>query len=81
MLEKKINPKTIFVIEASSYQIDYSQYFKTDYAFILNIRPDHLERHGNINNYAKAKFKLLKNQKKNGYAFINKKNKNTSNYY
>ena len=30
LLEKKINPKTIFVIEASSYQIEYSKYFKTD---------------------------------------------------
>ena len=56
--------KTIFVIEASSYQIEYSKYYKTDISVILNISPDHLERHGNINNYAKAKFKLLKNQKK-----------------
>ena len=56
--KNKIKPSTIFVIEASSYQIDYSQYFKTDYAFILNIRPDHLERHKSIQNYASAKFKL-----------------------
>ena len=69
------NSKTIFVVEASSYQIEYSKYYKTDISAILNISPDHLERHGNINNYVKAKFKLLKNQKKNGYAFINRKNK------
>ena len=66
----KINPSTIFVIEASSYQIDYSQYFNTDYAFILNIRPDHLERHKSIQNYASAKFKLILNQNKNFYAFV-----------
>jgi len=66
----KINHSTIFVIEASSYQIDYSQYFKTDYAFILNIRPDHLERHKSIQNYASAKFKLILNQNKNFYAFV-----------
>ena len=64
--EKKINPKTIFVIEASSYQIEYSKYFKTDIAAILNISPDHLERHRTINNYVKSKFKLIKNQKKKG---------------
>ena len=58
------------MIEASSYQIDYSQYFKTDYAFILNISPDHLERHKTIQNYAHAKFKLILKQKKNFYAFI-----------
>ena len=68
--KNKIKPNTIFVIEASSYQIDYSQYFKTDYAFILNISPDHLERHKSIQKYAHAKFKLILNQNKNFYAFI-----------
>ena len=68
--KSKIKSDTIFVIEASSYQIDYSQYFKTDYAFILNISPDHLERHKTIQNYAHAKFKLILKQKKNFYAFI-----------
>ena len=69
------NCKTIFVIEASSYQIEYSKFFKTDISVILNISPDHLERHGSINNYVRAKFKLIKNQTRNGYAFINRKNK------
>ena len=67
---KKVTQKTIFVIEASSYQIDYSQYFKTDYAFILNISPDHLERHKSIKKYVHAKFKLLLNQNRNYCAFI-----------
>jgi len=68
--KNKIRPNTIFVIEASSYQIDYSQYFKTDYAFILNIRPDHLERHKSIQKYTNAKFKLILNQNKDSHAFI-----------
>ena len=70
LLNRKIDAKTIFVIEASSYQIDYSQYFKTNYAFILNIKPDHLERHKSIQKYAHAKFKLILNQNKSSYAFI-----------
>ena len=73
--EKKISEKTIFVIEISSYQIEYSKVFKANYAAILNIAPDHLERHGTFNNYVKAKFKLLKNQKKRSYAFLDKENK------
>ena len=77
--QKSINSKTIFVIEASSYQIEYSKYYKTDYSAILNIASDHLERHGTIKNYIKAKFKLIKNQKKNGFAFIYKKNKYLTN--
>tara|TARA_B100000579_G_C22798426_1_gene838410 strand:- start:62 stop:1351 length:1290 start_codon:yes stop_codon:yes gene_type:complete len=70
--KNKINSNTIFVIEASSYQIDYSQFFKTNYAFILNISSDHLERHKSIQKYAHAKFKLILNQQKNFYSFIGK---------
>ncbi len=68
--QNSTNSKTIYVIEASSYQIEYSKYFKTDYSVILNISPDHLERHQTIQNYVKAKFKLMMNQKKKGYAYI-----------
>ena len=41
--EKKITKHTIFVIEASSYQLEYSQIFSSKYAAILNIAPDHIE--------------------------------------
>ena len=72
--EKNIKPQTIFVIEASSYQIEYSKYFKTDFAIILNISPNHLERHRTFKNYIKSKFRLIKSQKKNSFAFIEKNN-------
>ena len=68
---KNINPTSIFVIEASSYQLDYSKLFNSKYAAILNISADHLERHKTFSNYISAKFKLIKNQKKNSIAFIN----------
>ncbi len=74
LLERKVSQKTIFVIEASSYQIFYSKYFKTDHAAILNLSSDHLERHGNINKYAKAKIKLIFNQNKNSHSYIESKN-------
>ena len=72
--EKNIKPLTIFVIEASSYQIEYSKYFKTDFAIILNISPNHLERHRTFKNYIKSKSRLIKSQKKNSFAFIEKNN-------
>ena len=71
---KKIKPKTIFVIEASSYQLEYSKIFKSKYAAILNISPDHIERHKSFRNYIKAKLKLIINQTKNSVAFIKKDN-------
>ena len=69
---KNIKKKTIFVIEASSYQLEYSKYFRSKYSVILNLAPDHLERHKTLNNYINAKFRLLKNQIKGDLAFINK---------
>jgi UDP-N-acetylmuramoylalanine--D-glutamate ligase len=76
LLEKNVTNKTIFVIEASSYQLEYSKIFKSNIGAILNISPDHLERHGTIKNYISAKFKLIKNQTKKDYAILN-----TNNYY
>ena len=76
---KNIKSKTIFVIEASSYQLEYSQIFQSKYAVILNITPDHLERHKTLNNYVKSKFKILNNNSKNYFGFINKKDLLTTN--
>ncbi len=71
--EKKITDKTVFVIEASSYQLDYSKIFSTKYAIILNISGDHLERHKNLYNYVNAKFKLLRYQNQGSFAYVKKK--------
>ena len=78
--QKDITKNTTFVIEASSYQIDYSKYFKSDISIILNISPDHLERHKTFKNYTDIKFKLIKNQKKNGIAIVNGNIPNIKNY-
>ena len=75
LLGKKISKKTIFIVEASSYQLEYSKIFNSKYAAILNISSDHLERHGNLKNYISAKFKLLKNQNKGSVSFLNKNDK------
>ena len=70
LIEKKITKNTIFVIEASSYQLDYSKFFKSKYSVILNINPDHLERHITFKNYADAKFKIIKSQHKRDYTLL-----------
>ncbi len=68
--EKKIRPKTFFIVEASSYQLEYSRIFKSKYAAVLNISPDHIERHRTFKKYIAAKLKLINNQSKNSFAFI-----------
>ena len=72
--EKNITSKTIFVVEVSSYQLEYSKLFKSNISVILNISPDHLERHKTLKNYVKAKFKIVKNQTKKDYAILNMNN-------
>ena len=76
LLEKKVTNKTVFIIEASSYQLDYSKIFRANIAAILNIYPDHLERHKTLKNYIKAKFKLINNQTRKDFAILN-----TNNFY
>ena len=70
--EKKISKKTFFVIEVSSYQLEYSRIFSAKYAVILNISVDHIERHKNLTNYVNAKFKLLDSQNNKSFAFVKK---------
>jgi UDP-N-acetylmuramoylalanine--D-glutamate ligase len=47
------------VLEISSYQMDLCPTFRPDIAVLLNITPDHLDRHGGIENYAAAKERML----------------------
>ena len=73
--EKEISKKTFFVIEVSSYQLDYSKIFSSKYAVILNISADHIERHKSLINYVNAKFKLLDSQTSRSFAYVKKNDK------
>ena len=67
--------KNVFILEVSSYQLQYSKLFRTKHAAILNISPDHLDRHRNINNYIKIKSRLFYAQSDLDYSYINFNNK------
>ncbi len=62
---------THVVAEVSSYQLEYSKYFHPWIATVLNITPDHLSRHGNMENYAQIKNKIFENQRENDLAVLN----------
>lgn len=59
------------VIEVSSYQLEDSTYFHPQFACLLNITPDHLEHHGGMRNYIKAKGKVFKQQRAGDVFVIN----------
>ena len=61
----------IFVIEVSSFQLDLLDKTKFDIAILLNITPDHLDRHDNMENYTKAKYRVFAHQTKKDSAIVN----------
>ncbi|MBO5714283.1 MAG: UDP-N-acetylmuramoyl-L-alanine--D-glutamate ligase [Clostridia bacterium] len=71
---KEINnmdKNTVCVTEVSSFQLESVHNFCPHISCILNIAPDHLERHYTMENYVFLKKKILKNQTKTEYAVLN----------
>jgi len=62
--------KTIYVLELSSYQIDLSPNFAPHIAILLNLTPDHIERHGDYANYIAAKWQMFENLPASAHAII-----------
>ena len=62
--------KGVYIMEISSYQLENSNLFAPDYACILNLGSDHIDRHGGIKNYTKEKLKIFKNLDFNQYGII-----------
>jgi len=52
-------PETWAVLEVSSFQLESTDEFHPSIAVILNITPDHLDRHGSFENYAMAKERIF----------------------
>lgn len=61
----------VIVIETSSFQLESIVSFRPQVGAILNLTPDHLNRHKTMKNYQDAKFNLFKNQEGNDVAVIN----------
>ena len=55
-------PGDIFVVEASSFQLEHTTSFKPKAAAITNITPDHLDWHGSMDAYVSSKSRIFYNQ-------------------
>ena len=62
--------KTIYVLEMSSFQIDLTPGLHPDVALLSNLTPDHIDRHGSMENYAAIKERLLRQVPKGGQAIV-----------
>ena len=61
----------VAVLEVSSFQLETTESFRPRVAAVLNITPDHLDRHGNIEAYARAKARIVANQQSDDTAVLN----------
>ncbi len=62
---------TVFVTELSSFQLETIKEFNCSAGVIINITPDHLDRHKTLENYARIKTNIFKNQTPDDFAIIN----------
>ena len=63
-------PKTIYALEMSSFQIDLTPGLHPNVALLSNLTPDHIDRHGSMENYAAIKERLLRQVPKNGQVIV-----------
>ncbi|MEA3267074.1 MAG: UDP-N-acetylmuramoyl-L-alanine--D-glutamate ligase, partial [Candidatus Fermentibacteria bacterium] len=61
----------VFVVELSSYQLETTKSLRASSAVILNLTPDHLARHGTMENYGAAKAMVFMNQGSGDCAILN----------
>ncbi len=59
------------VLEISSFQLESIETFRPHIAVVINVTPDHLDRHGNFDGYAAAKARIFENQTEEDYAVLN----------
>lgn len=60
----------LYVLELSSYQLELTEHLGCTVAVILNVSPDHLERHGGMAGYVRAKRRILRNQRASDWAVL-----------
>ncbi|MGH6872365.1 MAG: UDP-N-acetylmuramoyl-L-alanine--D-glutamate ligase [Rhizomicrobium sp.] len=75
------NGRTVYVLEVSSYQIDLSPGLTPDVSVLTNITPDHIDRHGTLENYAAVKARLLEQTMKDGQVCIGVDDPHTASIY
>ena len=70
-LAERAKPDTVIVLEISSFQLETIQTFRPKVAVVLNVTPDHLDRHRTFEIYADAKARVFENQQPSDFAVLN----------
>ena len=70
-LVERATPESVIVLEVSSFQLETIHSFRPKVAVILNVTPDHLDRHRTFEAYVDAKARILENQQSADLAVLN----------
>lgn len=70
-LAERAKPETVIVLEISSFQLETIQSFRPKVAVVLNVTPDHLDRHRTFEIYTGAKARIFENQQATDFAVLN----------
>ena len=70
-LTQRATPETVIVLEVSSFQLETIQTFRPKVAVVLNVTPDHLDRHRTFEIYVNAKARIFENQQPADFAVLN----------
>ncbi|MBI2685345.1 MAG: UDP-N-acetylmuramoyl-L-alanine--D-glutamate ligase [Acidobacteria bacterium] len=70
-------PATTVVLELSSFQLETIENFRANISLVLNITPDHLDRHQTMERYVDAKARLIETQRPEDFAILNAAEPNT----
>ncbi len=68
---ENLQQQDVVVAEVSSFQLETTETFCPHLALMLNLTPDHLDRHGDMAGYLAAKAKIFANQKESDYLVLN----------
>jgi UDP-N-acetylmuramoylalanine--D-glutamate ligase len=77
---EKSSDKTITVAELSSFQLELIEKFRPSISVLLNLTPDHLDRHHTLEGYGKAKARIFENQTESDSAVLNADDPGTTPY-
>jgi UDP-N-acetylmuramoylalanine--D-glutamate ligase len=70
-LVEQAKSETVIVLEVSSFQLETIRVFRPKVAVVLNVTPDHLDRHKTFEAYADAKARMFENQRSDDFAVLN----------
>ncbi len=70
-LAERAQAETVIVLEISSFQLETIRTFRPKVAVVLNVTPDHLDRHRTFEVYVDAKARIFENQQASDFAVLN----------